>query len=73
MTRDDVLRIAHWMGGNFANRNYECDLLEFAALLIAEEREQCARLCDEAERQVNADLMGVAAHCANAIRGRGNP
>ena len=41
-------------------------LTKFAKLVAADEREACAKLCDERER---ANLYGVK-ECAAAIRGR---
>ena len=59
------------------------EMVRFAALVAAHEREACARLCDEIETQSHAlwkrtydpDAQGRstgAADCADAIRARSN-
>jgi len=67
MTREDILKLAHeacilspeetgevWCAG-------EWQLVEFAELVAAAEREECAKVCDARN-----------AYCAFAIRERGN-
>ena len=46
---------------------YLDELIEFVELFIKQERETCAKVCDERER---ANLYGVK-ECAAAIRARG--
>ena len=43
-------------------------LIRFAALVAAAEREECAKLCDEAHELMNSSFQGAAA----AIRAREN-
>ena len=80
MTKDDVIRMAREAGmervvklhsdGTRTVTLPHPDLLErFAALVRADEREACAKVCDELER---ANLYGVK-ECADAIRARSNP
>ena len=70
MTRDDIIRMAHE-----ADREWDCDrdmfewLEWFANLVAANEREACAKVCDEmASRDKLSNYYKVA---ANAIRARG--
>ena len=42
---------------------------KFAALVRADEREACAKVCDDIERAKN---FSGPMHCATAIRARGN-
>ena len=44
------------------------DLERFAALVAAVEREVCAKVCDEADKDSD---WPIAANCAAAIRARG--
>ena len=71
MTRDDITRMAREAGLSIAYNEFDEDgwqeLERFAALVRADEREACAKVCDERER---ANLYGVK-ECANAIRARG--
>lgn len=80
MTRDDIVRIAREAGfetgtalcevvvrhsnGSWVGINAE--LIEFADLVAAAEREACAEIADEYEYQL------VAGSCARDIRARGN-
>lgn len=79
MTREETVRMAKEAGfetdphdvwitdGYWAN-----ELERFAKLAVAEEREACAKICDELvlEHPGRADL--TANQCAAAIRARGN-
>ena len=83
MTRDDILKLAHeacilspedtgevWCAG-------EWQLVEFAELVAAAEREACARACtqvrlDDGEGQHQAWYAAIDA-CIFAIRERGAP
>ena len=54
MTRDDIIRMAHEAGlqtdtsGVWVDDGYiENQLTRFAALVAADEREACAKVCDE--------------------------
>ena len=44
--------------------------LEYMQREIADEREACARLCDEQQELVGAEMCCVAMNCAAAIRAR---
>jgi hypothetical protein len=69
MTRDDIIRIAREAGlrldkhnGGFVDQS---ELLRFAALVAAAEREACAKVCDDMVLYTGYD-------CAAAIRARGS-
>jgi len=49
MTRDDIIRMAESCGiPEFENNESQADnIMRFAALVAAAEREACAKLCDE--------------------------
>jgi hypothetical protein len=64
MTRDDIILMARKAGYTGLNDPW---LHTFAALVAAQEREACAKVCDNLER---ANLYGVK-ECAAAIRARG--
>ena len=67
MTRDDIIRMAESCGiPEFENNESQADnILRFAALVAAAEREACAEEC------VKLALGGgFAADCAAAIRAR---
>jgi hypothetical protein len=69
MTRDDIIRMAREAGfaGWLAETPFVTASFEnFAALVAAAEREECAKVCDERER---ANLYGFK-ECAAAIRAR---
>ena len=69
MTREDIIRMAQesWV---FPEAHIP-NILEFANLIAAVEREACAKVCDELvlEHPGRADL--TAKQCAAAIRARG--
>ena len=75
MTQDEIIKLMQqacdpdkkpaWHNGFWTITKEE--LLRFAALVAAAEREACAKVCDERER---ANLYGVY-ECANEIRNRG--
>jgi hypothetical protein len=65
--KDPVYRIIRACGMSTANSDINVFALEkIIADIKAEEREACAKLCEERER---ANLYGVK-ECATAIRGR---
>jgi hypothetical protein len=79
MTKDEIFQLAERAGFYLSALAPECgriwwsdecpldeELLRFAALVAAAEREACAKVCDERER---ANLYGVY-ECANEIRNR---
>ena len=71
MTRDDIIRMAESCGiPEFENNESQADnIMRFAALVAAAEREACAKVCDEfAARDKLSNYYAVA---ANAIRARG--
>lgn len=66
MTRDDMIRLAHEAGWGYANNQDGYDpLWKFGKLVVAAEREACAKLCDE----LVLDQYS-ARGCAAAIRAR---
>jgi hypothetical protein len=69
MNREDIIRMAQdaWVLPDAHIPN----VLEFASLVAAAEREACAKVCDELvlEHPGRADL--TAKQCAAAIRARG--
>ena len=80
MAQDEIFRLAEKAGFHLSSIypeygriwwSDECpldeELLCFARLVAATEREECAKICDERER---ANLYGVY-ECANEIRKRG--
>ena len=74
MTLYDIMRMAREAGGSSVNFNgrwmfYGSDLERFAALIAANEREACAKVC-EGERHIEGQF--VANEFAAAIRARGN-
>jgi hypothetical protein len=71
MTREEVMEMAY-ESGMIAGYEGEPDLLErFAALVAAQEREACAKVCDA--RCIADGWEGFYAdECAAAIRARGN-
>ena len=98
MNRDDVIRMARaagmsvlmpdehvdGIGGIYIAPDDSClqEIERFAALVAAHEREECARVCDEAEDQAWAQWKAAykpidqgrsigAEECAFAIRARG--
>ena len=71
MTRDDIIRMAREAGidefGSLDER-----LIFFAALVAAQEREACAKVCDARYMGDNNREDMEARRCAAAIRARGN-
>jgi hypothetical protein len=70
MTREDIIKMAREAKMPFYFRTGEIDNIEavekFARLVAEEEREACAKVCE--------DLIGtraMARHCADEIRARG--
>ena len=47
------------------------DVAKFAELVRADEREACAKVCDEIATKPSNVVLGVAVDCAAAIRARG--
>ena len=72
MTQDEIIHVARKAGlPTLTEYGYE-SLERFAALVAANEREACAKVCDQyAENSSNP--MNFAENCAAAIRERGEP
>lgn len=85
MTKDDIIRMADesmYLNLPIANRNFELqELIKFAELVAAAEREACAKVCEKLGKEYNNEinkkfcigdeLQDVANDCADAIRARG--
>ena len=76
MTRDFIILLAEEFVPEFENNESQADnILHFAAIVAAVEREACAKVCDsEVEKLTQwhpreARAVGV---CADAIRARGD-
>jgi hypothetical protein len=70
MTRDDIIKLAREAGIKNDCDGIWCDadqLIAFAALVAAAEREACAKVCDGMDH----NGVMIAADCAAAIRARG--
>ena len=74
MTKDDIIRMAREAGGGLSCiaeplehpwKFSESELMRFAVLVAAAEREACAKVCEEPG-------WNAADWCAKAIRARGN-
>ena len=50
--------------------NYDDELEKFAELVRADEREACAKVCDDIDAEYNSEDV-LATWCAEAIRARG--
>lgn len=75
MDRDTIIRLAR--DAAFHTPVMEGELLRFAALVAAHEREECAKLCDAQaggrralEHYAALTYSGAANDCAGAIRNR---
>ena len=82
MNRDDVLRMAHEVGIMMRSHEYQDEptkLERFAALVAAHEREQCAKVCEDAissisefdEEYVIDVGRNVCTNLAKRIKARG--
>lgn len=73
MTDDDILRMAREAGGTWEyNRShpvpcvmFDQELIKFAKLIAAKEREECASICFQEGPSIDGELI------AAAIRARG--
>ena len=66
MTQDEMIELANKA---FDESSFtDAEVLRFAKLVAEKEREACAKVCDEADK--NSDWP-TAANCAEAIRARG--
>lgn len=73
MKQEDIIRMAEEAGKHLWPLETEF-LLRFAELVRADEREECAKLCDGLNFIDNGTPAGTRAtnrHCAAAIRARG--
>ena len=70
MTKDDIIRMA-WKTGLVidGNNSGNDDLVAFANLVAAAEREACAKLCDDLDDDIVDGLAGW--QYGEAIRARG--
>jgi len=77
MTRDDVIRMAREADLLVTTPISEdsvfvADLERFAALVAAQEREACAKVCDDQHDKARTSTGAARANaCAAAIRARG--
>ena len=78
MNRDDIIRMAREAWGEGAVYRFDSPkhwpeveemFVRFAALVAAEEREACAKVCEAEGERVDASWVS----CAFAIRERGAP
>jgi len=78
MTHDDIIRLAQevWSAGDVYIGPSTESLERFAALVVAAEREACAKLCEEIAKDNDAecDIDWVTGNmeCADYIRARGH-
>ena len=71
MTKDDIIRMAREAGVVIdGNNSGQDDLLYFAVLVAAAEREACAKVCDEINNDYDGEEVS-ASWIATAIRARG--
>ena len=66
MNRDDIIRMAR-EAGPLISTPFDVWCERFAALVAAQEREACARLCDEWSKRED----DVGGYIGRAIRARG--
>jgi hypothetical protein len=77
MNREDIIRVAREAGlrldkhnGGFVDQS---ELLRFAALVAAAEREECAKVCDDKAKETFSGQCQVwGDYFARVIRARGN-
>jgi hypothetical protein len=74
MNRDDVIRMAHEAGLSYVWNSEDWvvqqeELILFAQLVAAAEREACAKVCEAYD---SADPLNVSGECAECIRLKGN-
>jgi hypothetical protein len=84
MNREDITKLAREAGGHEGDQCESCgethtlwmfgseELEHFAALVAAEEREACAKVCEKEAGELDTVRESLAAvTCAAAIRARG--
>lgn len=75
MTKDDIIRMAREASSGNENRQEYFEFIveeleRFAALVAAAEREECAKVCDEVNKEYDGEEVS-ASWIAAAIRARG--
>ena len=81
MTRDEIIEMAEQAGVAFASDEYpdiwqtymhvgKEELVAFAKLVAAKEREACAKVCDDIDVEYEGEDV-LATWCSRAIRARG--
>ena len=68
MTKADIIRMAR-EAGLFTHKEVQPELLAFANLVAAAEREECAKVCDEINNDYDGEEVS-ASWIATAIRAR---
>lgn len=76
MTREEIVRMAREAGGTLSSFDrwsmYTSDIVRFATLISAAEREACAKVCEETTAAWTQYLYNEGCiDCAKAIRARG--
>ena len=76
MTRDDIIRMEAAAGLSYYSigknrKNFITHLQHFAALVRADEREACAKVCEDLDAQNWSDFGEYKTGYADAIRARG--
>ena len=73
MTQDEIIRMAREAGDDWdSTLSTDKEFLKrFAALVAAEEREACAKVCEDLGMATNG-MYERNHECATAIRARGN-
>ena len=71
MKREDILKIADRYG-LLRQSNMHEDLLYFAADITEAEREECAKVCEDAGTDMGGAFERICDVCADAIRERRN-
>jgi hypothetical protein len=69
MNKRDMKRDAELAEQCYVNPS-EFDYKKYAALIRADEREECAKLCFAIANTPSNVILGVAVQCADAIRAR---
>jgi hypothetical protein len=70
MTRDDIIYMAAKLMPDMMPSTPE-ELAKFAALIVAAERKECAKACEEVGAWTEGEYSNGCKDCATAIRARG--
>ena len=74
MTTEDIIRMAQKAWGDsdpsVDSPAWRYNMVQFAALVAAAEREACAKVCEELSWDDAGDSADAMRHCAAAIRER---